>query len=214
MITSSSPDRPVSFPVSLVVTGRSCLVVGGGHVAARKVATLVRCGALVTVVAPDIVPAIDELTVSEGVVVLRRPYQAGEAGAYRLVVTATGDRLVDGAVAGDADDVGVWVNSADDPEHCSFMLPSVHRDGPVSVAVSTGGASPALATWLRRRLGEACGPGLGDLALLLEEARRRLQDQGRSTESIDWQSLLDGPLPTFVATGRISETALLFDAIA
>ena len=88
-----------------------------------------------------------------------RPYERGEAAAYRLVVTATGDPDVDGAVYADAEEAGVWVNSADDTEHCTFMLPAVHRDGPVSVAVSTGGTSPALAGWLRGRVApSSCRP--------------------------------------------------------
>jgi siroheme synthase-like protein len=79
---------------------------------------------------------------------------------------------VDWAVAAHAETAGVWVTSADDAAHCTFIHPSVHRDGLVSVAVSTGGASPAMASWLRRRVGEAVGSGLGILAELLEEARR------------------------------------------
>ena len=199
--------RPV-YPVALRVEGRPCLVVGGGRVAARKAAGLLSCGADVTVVAPRTDPAIDEQ--GRGVVgapgsltVHRRRYRPGEAAAYRLVVTATGIAEVDRAVAADADAAGVWVNSADDAEHCTFFLPSVHRDGQVSLAVSTGGASPALASWLRRRAAAELGPDLGVLAALLQSARRRVKAAGRSTESVDWQALLDGPLPGLVRDGRL-----------
>ncbi|MGH8919120.1 MAG: precorrin-2 dehydrogenase/sirohydrochlorin ferrochelatase family protein, partial [Actinomycetes bacterium] len=130
------------YPVSLVVASRPCLVVGGGMVAARKVEGLVRSGAAVTVVAPQVAPSIEQLAATSGVVIERRAYRAGEAAGYRLVITATGLPEVDAAVAADAGAGGVWVNSADDPEHCTFLLPAVHRDGPVTVAVSTGGASP------------------------------------------------------------------------
>ncbi len=187
------------------MAGRPCLVVGGGPVAARKVAGLAGCGALVTVVAPEVDPAIEAL----GVTVERRPYRAGEAGCYRLVVGATGVPEVDQAVAADAEAAGVWVNAADDAEHCSFLLPAVHRDGVVSVAVSTGGASPALATWLRRRIGEWAEPGLGTLAELLGEARRQLRQASRSTESVDWQALLDGPLPDLVRRGDLDAARAL-----
>jgi len=131
----------------------------------------------------------------------RRRYRSGEAAGYRLVVSATGIADVDGAVAADAEAAGVWVNSADDAERCTFLLPSVHRDGSVSIAVSTGGASPALATWLRRRVADDLGPGLGILAALLEEARQRVHAEGRSTEAIDWPALLDGALPALVRPG-------------
>ncbi|HEX3948205.1 MAG TPA: bifunctional precorrin-2 dehydrogenase/sirohydrochlorin ferrochelatase [Acidimicrobiales bacterium] len=215
------PADPALYPVVLDLAGRRCLVVGGGTVAAGKVAGLVTAGALVTVVAPHVGPAIQTIADADAeaeaeagglagsVTVHRRPYRTGEAADYRLVFTATGIGEVDGAVAADADGAGIWVNSADDPARCSFTLPSVHRDGPVNIAVSTGGASPALAIWLRRRIGQALGPSLGTLALLLEGGRRQLQATGRPTESVDWQTLLDGPLPELVRQGRLPEARQL-----
>jgi siroheme synthase-like protein len=168
-------------------------------VAAHKAVGLLRCGALVTVIAPDICAAMAELT---PLTIARRHYAPGDATGYRLVLTATGIPDVDGAVHADAEAAGVWVNSADDVAHCTFIVPSVHRDGPVSVAVSTGGTSPALARWLRARLAESAGPGVGELADLLGQARRRLHDAGRSTERVDWGALLDGPLPALVRAGE------------
>lgn len=206
---------PGLYPVALNVAGRNCLVVGGGAVAAGKVLGLVRSGAVVTVVAAEPGAALEAVLAPENapgpgsITVERRPYRAGEAAGYRLVVTATGTGEVDGTVVADAEAAGVWVNSADDPERSTFYLPSVHRDGPVVVAVSTGGASPALATWLRRRAGVQLGPDLGTLALLLEEARRRLQAAGRPTDSVDWQTLLDGSLPDLVRDGRMDEARRL-----
>jgi len=212
---------PAFYPVALRVAGRACLVVGGGTVAARKAAGLAACGAVVTVVAPDLDPAVEALAagpapaIGGSVTIERRRYMPGDAGRYRLVVTATGIADVDGAVACEAEAAGVWVNSADDPGHCTFLLPSVHRDGPVSVAVSTGGASPALATWLRRRIARAIGSDLGLLAELLAEARRRLQAEGRATEVVDWHALLDGPLPGLVSGGEIhAARELLAEATA
>ncbi|HUZ11118.1 MAG TPA: bifunctional precorrin-2 dehydrogenase/sirohydrochlorin ferrochelatase [Acidimicrobiales bacterium] len=204
------------YPVALRVEGRRCLVVGGGRVAARKSGGLLSCGADVTLVAPVIDPAIVEQAHGGGagpgsLTVRRRPYRPGEAAGFRLVVTATGIAEVDRAVAADADAAGVWVNSADDAEHCTFFLPSVHRDGPVSVAVSTGGASPALATWLRRRIAAELGPDLGVLAALLESARQRVKAAGRSTESVDWQALLNGPLPRLVRDGRLDRARELLE---
>jgi siroheme synthase-like protein len=193
----------------LDLRGRSCLVVGGGPIAARKASGLVECGAVVTVVAPHVCADLTRLT---AVTIERRPYAAGEAEEYRLVVTATGIPAVDGAVYADADAAGVWVNSADDGAHSTFILPSVHREGTVSVAVSTGGTSPALASWLRHRLAESAGPGLGELAELLGQARRSLHDAGKSTEDVDWASLLDGPLPSLVRDGQHAEACALIEA--
>jgi siroheme synthase-like protein len=179
------------FPVGLVVAGRPCLVVGGGQVAARKVTALAACGARVTVVAPDVVPSIDAL---DGVTVERRPYRAGEAAGYRLVITATGDPAVDRAVHDDADAAGVWVNTADDPANCSFTLPAVTRKGPVTVAVATDGASPALAAWLRDVLADALPARIEELASALAAERAELRATGASTEGLDWSARIDALL--------------------
>jgi siroheme synthase-like protein len=129
-----------------------------------------------------------------------------------LVITATGAPDVDAMVYADAEAAGVWVNSADDPGNCSFILPSVHRDGPVTIAVSTSGSSPALATWLRGRLAEASGPGTGALAELLGRARAQVQASGRGTDAVDWAALLDGPLPGLVSAGQMDEAVQLVEA--
>jgi len=188
-------------------------VVGGGPVAARKAADLLECGAEVTVVAPELDPALVALAGSTHRLRLeRRPYRAGEAATYRLVVTATGVPEVDRLAAADAEAAGIWVNSADDADHCTFFLPSVHREGAVTVSVSTGGASPALAAWLRRRLGGSLGPDLDVLASLLEEGRRALRSAGQPTAAVDWTALLDGELPGLVRAGRVTEARRCVEA--
>lgn len=229
------------YPVALVVDGRHCLVVGGGPIATHKAEGLLGCHAHVTVVAPQITERL-RLLAKEGasaasatsasakatsaesasakagadaqLVLEERPYRAGEAADYRLVITATGDPEVDRAVAADAEAAGIWVNSADDVDNCTFMLPAVHRDGDVTVAVSTGGASPALAGWLRDRAAAAIGPEAGTLAVLLDEARRNVRAEGRSTEATDWSAILSGPFVDLVRSGRLDEArALLQTAV-
>jgi len=205
-------QRPL-YPVGLMVADRPCLVVGGGPVAARKIRGLLECGAAVTVVAPEVHRAI-ALLAADGTIaaidgspldVQIRPYRPGEAADYRLVIAATGDPDVDGRVHADAEAGGIWVNSADDPAHCSVILPAVHRQGPVSVAVSTSGASPALAGWLRDRIAAGLDRDLATLADLLSEARAAVRARGGSTEDVDWKALLDGPLPDLVSSGRLGE---------
>ena len=201
-MTEGTTDRTSFYPVSLDVTNRPCLVVGAGPVAARKARALVECGAIVTVVAPSLgkdMEALEPLLHA----LERRPYRPGDASAFRLVVTATGRPDVDGAVYADAEAAGVWVNSADDPAHCSFILPAVHRDGAVTVSVSTGGLSPALASWLRDRIADQWDGEIGTLALLLGEARERLRAAGLPSDSVDWATLLDGPLPELVRSGDL-----------
>jgi len=183
-------ERPRSYPVNLVIAGKPVLVVGGGAVAARKAAGLVAAGAVVTVVAPDIHPDVEALPVT----IERRPYKAGEAAGYRLAITATGDAQVNQSVFDDGEAAGVWVNAADDPERCSFTLPAVVRRGPVLVTASTGGASPALSSWLRERLDAQLGPELCELATILAARRAELKAQGKSTEDVDWSPIIESEL--------------------
>jgi len=115
-------------------------------------------------------------------------------------------------VFADAEAAQVWVNSADDVEHCTFILPAVHRDGVVSIAISTGGASPALASWLRRRMGEALEAGLGTMAAILEEARLALKADGRSTEARRGPRCSTG-LPRAGRQGRFSEARAMVEEV-
>lgn len=195
------PLRSPSYPVALVLDGRPCLVVGGGRVALRKTEGLLAAGGRVTVVAPEVDEAIRALPVE---VELRR-YAPGEAVRYWLVVTATGRPEVDRAVFADSDGAGVLVNAADDIPGCSFILPAVARHGPVSVAVSTDGTSPALAGWLRDRVAAVVGPEAATLASLLGQAREALRDAGRPSAGLPWRVLLDGVLPALVSAGRLAE---------
>jgi siroheme synthase-like protein len=210
-MTDPGPAPTAFYPVSLDVTRRACLVVGGGRVAARKARTLLKCGALVTVIAPSLAPEMEALTDRLEAVELR-PYATGDAARFRLVVTATGLAHVDGAVHEDAEAARVWVNSADDRAHSSFILPAVHRDGAVTVAVSTGGLSPAFASWLRDRLAAECGEYAGAVAALVGEARERLRRAGRPSDSVDWAALLDGPLLDLVSTGDWANARAIVDA--
>lgn len=180
-----------TYPVNLDLAGRPVLVVGGGRVAVRKVEGLLAAGARVTVVAPQTDPVLDT---RPGVCVHRRPYAPSDVTGHRLVVTATDDPAVNAAVAADADAAGIWVNSADDPANCTFTLPAQLRRGDVQVSVSTGGASPALASWLRRMLEGVVGPEYGVLAAQLAERRDEIHAAGRTTEGLDWDAVIEHEL--------------------
>ena len=190
------------YPVNLVVAGRPCLVVGGGRVAVGKVRGLLEAGARVTVVAPEVDPALAALAV-EGVTIERRAYRRGEVADYRFVVAATGDPQVNQAVYDDGEAAGVWVNAADDPERCSAVLPARIRQGRLTVTISTGGHSPAVASWLRERLAAELGPEYDQLIGLLGEARKEVQAQGLGTEALDWRRALDSGILDLVRAGRL-----------
>jgi precorrin-2 dehydrogenase len=189
------------YPVNLVVDGRPCLVVGAGRVAVGKVRNLREAGARVTVVAPEVDPALAQMA-GDGFVIERRPYRRGEVAGYRFVVAATGDPDVNQAVYDDGEAAGIWVNAADDPERCSAILPATVRQGQLTVTISTGGHSPAVASWLRERLAAELGPEYDQLIGLLGEARREVQAQGFATERLDWRRALDSGILDLIRAGR------------
>ena len=196
------PVRAPLYPVGLVVDGRRCLVVGGGRIAARKVEGLRSCGAIVHVVASAVGPEIKAMT---GVTYDERPYATTDLDGVRLVITATGDPSVDQRIFDEAEAAGIWANSADDPDRCSFTLPATLRHGPLLVTVSTGGHSPALATWLRDRIRDRVGPEYEVLLELMSDARGELQAAGRSTENLDWHKALDSEMLELIRAGLITE---------
>src|SRR5262245_10984207 len=151
----------------LDLAGRSCLVVGGGRVGLEKTRGLLDCGAQVAVVAPELDPELLELSVEW----IECRYTGAELDGRWLVVAATPDRAVNRRVFDDAHRRGIFCNVADDPELCSFILPAVLRVDPIAIAVSTGGASPALAQRLRRDIAGVVGPEHARLALQLRALR-------------------------------------------
>jgi siroheme synthase-like protein len=187
--------RPVTtfaYPVFLRLDRVPVLVVGAGAVAARKAAGLAAAGAAVRVVAPAIGAELDRRQVAE---VHQRPYEPGDLDGVRLVVTATGDPAIDAAVAADATAAGIWVNAADQPADCTFILPAVARNGPLTVAVSTDGESPALARRLRDRAAELLTNEAATLAGELGTRRAAVRAVGGSTEDVDWSELIDPVVP-------------------
>ena len=215
-------DQPL-YPVNLLLAGRSCLVVGGGRVAVGKVTGLVEAGARVTVVAPEVDERIVALasgasgvsgasgasgadeTTGGTVVVERRPYRRGEVAGHRFVIAAPGDPAVNQQVYDDGEAAAVWVNSADDPERCSVILPARIRQGRLTVTVSTAGHSPAVASWLRARLADELGPEYDDLIGLLSDAREEVRARGHSTEGLDWRAALDSGILDLVRAGRLED---------
>jgi precorrin-2 dehydrogenase / sirohydrochlorin ferrochelatase len=158
---------PRYYMACLDLRGRDCLVVGGGRVAAEKARGLLDTDAAVTVVAPE----IDDELESLGVRIVRRPFMRSDVVGRFLVIAATNERAVNAAVSEAAAELATLCNVADDPELCSFILPAVTRRDPIVVAVSSGGASPALAKRLRDDIAERIGPEHADLALELAALR-------------------------------------------
>jgi siroheme synthase-like protein len=159
------------YPVFLDLRGRPCAVVGGGAVAARKVEGLLAAGARVTVVSPEATPALIALAETHEIVWHQRPYRRGDLAGAALAYAATGDERVHAQVAAEAAESGVWLNVVDRPALCAFIVPALLRRGAITVAVSTGGASPALAQRLRDDLERAVGSEYAVAATILAKLR-------------------------------------------
>lgn len=179
------------YPVFLDLADVAVLVVGGGPVALRKATGLAKAGAIVTVIAPDLVDGFPVVAQR----IEQRPYCCGDVAGYQLVITATNDPAVNALVASDAKTYGVWANSADDPDNCSFILPAVVQRGLVIVAVSTGGASPALARRLRTDIAtNHLTAGVEAAAIELGRQRAAIHATGASTEDVNWNEQIDAAL--------------------
>jgi len=194
-----------AYPVALDLTGRPCLVVGGGTIAERKVSALVEAGARVTVVSPSLTPPLLRLAAEAPLSWRPREYAPGDAAGFVLVMVATDDRAVNAAVAAECRERGIWVNCADDPARCDFILPSVLRRGAVTVAVSTGGQSPTLARLLREGLEALLPSDVAALTDVVASVRRALSEDGVSLDAERWRKALDGELRSLVAAGRTTE---------
>ncbi|MDQ3850017.1 MAG: bifunctional precorrin-2 dehydrogenase/sirohydrochlorin ferrochelatase [Actinomycetota bacterium] len=155
----------------LKLSGRRCLVVGGGEIGLEKVEGLLACDADVVLVAPDAVPELRELASEGSIAWERRAYRPGDLDATFLAIACTSDTEVNIRVSEDAEARAMLVNIVDVPPLCNFILPAIVRTGPLAIAISTAGASPALAKRMKREVAELFGEEYARLAILLNDAR-------------------------------------------
>jgi siroheme synthase-like protein len=159
------------YMACLDLAGREVLVVGAGTVALEKIRGLLDVDASVTVVAPDVSQPVEQLARSGRVALIRGRYRTSDLDGRFLVVAATSVTAVNTRVFADAEARGLLCNVVDVPDLCSFILPAGHRQGPIAVAISTGGASPALAQRLRDEVAALVGPRHAALAVELRTLR-------------------------------------------
>ena len=192
------------FPIFLKLKNRRCLVIGGGVVAERKIAGLLEVGAAVTVISPDVTETIARWSKGKIIELIARRYQSGDLSGYELVFAATGDADVNAAVSEEGRRLGVWVNAADDPTHCDFILPSVLRRGQLTVAVSSGGGSPALARTIREELEMHLSQEYEQLATLAAEARAEAHKRSLSIPFETWRRALSGDVRQYLMRGEVA----------
>jgi len=195
-----------TYPISLVIAGRAVLVVGGGEVAVRKIRGLLECDAQLTVVAPQIVPELRELSEESACTWVEKSYESSDLEGIELVFACTNDEEVNRRISKDAAQRRLPVNVADRPELCTFFLPSVLRRGNLSIAVSTDGSSPLTARLIRESLEPRVDDEMGVFLELLQSWRPRIlatlpADRRRHF----WERAHDGQVYEYLKLGQLDE---------
>jgi siroheme synthase-like protein len=199
------------YPISLLVVDLPCLVIGGGGVAERKVLGLLEAGARVRVVAPEVTGRIEDLAAAGAIEVVRREGRLADLDGVRLVIIATGDRAANEELALEAQRRGLLVNVVDVPHLCNFYVPAMVERGPVSIAISTGGASPALAKHVRKLIEQVVGEEHGQLAALMGELRAAVVERWPTQQerATAWERLLGSDVLALLRQGRADEARKL-----
>jgi len=192
------------FPIFVEMKRRRCLVIGGGAVAERKIAGLLEAGAILTVISPDMSETIARWSKEKLINFVARRYQPGDLAGHELVFIATNDAEVNATAYNEGRERRVWVNAADDPANCDFILPSVLRRGDLTVAVSSGGGSPALARTIREELEIHLSQEYEQLAKLATEARVELHKRSLNVPFETWRKALSGDVRQFLMRGELA----------
>ena len=195
------------YPVYLNLRGRRCVIIGGGTVAEGKIARLLDSGARICVVSPDATPGIRQFAADGSVQWEQRKYRDGDLEGAFIAIAATNVREVNRRIFEEANQRGVMLNAVDDPPNCSFIAPSIVQRGPVTLAISTGGVSPALARKLRESLQSSDDLAWADLSSTMAVARSHLREVGLLS-TIDpqrWQCCITPDLLVMAHEGRDTE---------
>ena len=182
---------PTYYPIFLNLSGRKCVVVGGGQVALRKVGVLLEHGAKIRVISPALCSELGQLVRSGEILVLDREYRVGDLKGALVAIAATNDRETNLKVAEEARKNAVLINVVDNADNSDFIAPSYLRRGEITIAISTAGRSPALARKIRTRLEKNLGDEYAALALLIDEVRAEVRRQGIKVNGDAWQEALD-----------------------
>jgi precorrin-2 dehydrogenase/sirohydrochlorin ferrochelatase len=201
------------YPLYVDLRGKRVVVVGGGVVAGRKIESLAEAGARVKVIAPEIIRDIEEMTDIE---IAKKDYEKGDLNGAFLVIAATDDMSTNIAVSEDALTMRIFCNVVDKPEMCSFIVPSVVEKGPIKIAISTGGVSPALSRKMRREIGGFLGDEYATLATVMGKIRPLVlsREGGHENHKRIFDVLVNSELMDAIrADDRVLAEKILFEAL-
>jgi precorrin-2 dehydrogenase/sirohydrochlorin ferrochelatase len=205
---------PTFYPVFLNLTGRKCVIIGGGQVAEGKISKLLDSGAKIIVISPDATQGICGFAERGQIEFELRKYQDGDLQGAFLVVAATNDTVVNQEIFEEAEKQGILLNAVDDMPRCSFIAPSIVEKGPVTVAISTGGASPALARKLREKMDVSSALDWADATSVLSKARQVVKEKQISIDPQRWQCCMTDDLLSMVQAGHEDDALnLLMDRL-
>jgi precorrin-2 dehydrogenase/sirohydrochlorin ferrochelatase len=202
------------YPIYLDVSGKRCVVVGGGDVAERKVMKLIECDAEVIVVSSVVTLGLQEMIEGNIIHHVSDDYESGYIKGAFIVVGATDRDEVNEQIYRDSQDMGILVNIVDDPKRCDFIVPSIVRRGDLAIAISTGGKSPIMARRLREDLEKTYGPEYGILLDIMGALREKMIMRGESPENNKnlFEFILDSGIIEYIRNkewGRVKE--MLYD---
>ena len=193
---------PAYYPVFIDVQDRTCVVIGGGNIGEEKVHKLLECGAKLVVISPEVNDGVARLAGDNRIEWLRREYESGDLASAFIAIAATDDNSVNRQISKEAEERNVLLNVVDVTHLCTFIAPSVARRGEVTIATSTGGASPALARKFREELTGSRLLEYADLAPLLADARTELKSMGVRIPPDHWQTCITESLLDMVQAGH------------
>ncbi|NLW45024.1 MAG: bifunctional precorrin-2 dehydrogenase/sirohydrochlorin ferrochelatase [Syntrophomonadaceae bacterium] len=195
------------FPIVVKLEGCSCLVVGGGTVAVRKVRNLLQCGAAINVVSPSFCEEMVLLGQEEQVTLIPRKFEDRDVQGHMMVFAATSDEAVNQRVYEVCRENGILVNTVDDPDKCNFLVPATMRRGALTIAINTEGKSPLLARRLRMEMEDRYGPEYADYLELLGDARAVVKStfDRESTRKEVFARLLELPILSLLQQGKKEE---------
>lgn len=201
------------LPIFIQIKNRPCLVVGGGSIAARKVALLRKAQANVTIVSPVLCAELEQLNKEGEIQHNARGFEGDDLASCVLVIAATDQRAINERVSQLANQLRLPVNVVDNPDLCSFIMPSIIDRSPVVIAVSTGGSSPVLARLIRTKLEGSIPAAYGRLASLVEGFRDKVKTAFPNVESRRgfWEKILEGSVAELVFTGHENEAKKMLD---
>ena len=205
---------PIFYPVFLNLTERRCVIIGGGQIAEGKISKLLDSGAKIIVISPDATQGIRGFAERGQIELDLRKYQEGDLQGAFIAIAATNDRMVNQEIFEEAEKQGILLNAVDDMPRCSFIAPSIVEKGPVTVAISTGGASPALARKLREKMEVSSALDWADATSVLSKARQVIKDKQIAVDPQRWQCCMTDELLTMIQAGHENEALdLLMDLL-